>query len=167
MVVDQHAAHERILFEELQEMLTAEVPQGQGLLWDEVMELSAPESEALEELRETLEKLGWGVEPFGRDAWRVRRVPQWMDPTDASLALRELLESGVEGAASWEKPMERILGRLACRAAVKAGRIVKETEALALLERLRATPARGLCPHGRPTVLEISLAELRRRFGRG
>jgi DNA mismatch repair protein MutL len=167
MVVDQHAAHERILFEELQLMLTAEVPKGQGLLWDEVMELSAPESEALEEWGETLEKLGWGVEPFGKDAWRVRRVPQWMDPTDASLALRELLESRVEGAASGDKPMERVLASLACRAAVKAGRTVKETEALALLERMHATPARGLCPHGRPTVLEISLAELRRRFGRG
>lgn len=169
LIIDQHAAHERLVFERLREQWGAKgQTQGQGLLWAEVVELTQEQGAILIRLREIMASLGWNIEPFGGDAWRIRTIPSWMDPGEASDILRDLLDacldSGMEGIG--DDMVHKVLARLACRGAVKGGHRMGETEALDLLKRMRQSPAMGLCPHGRPTVVEIPLAELRRRFER-
>lgn len=164
MVVDQHAAHERILFEELSAQSAREGVPGQGLLWNQIVELSPPQEEILEELRPALAKLGWVIEPFGQGSWRIRSVPSWMDPGSSGELLRELLEAF---PGQGDAGLESLLASLACRAAVRAGKQIGPAEAMALLDSMWRSPARGLCPHGRPAFIEIPLSELRKRFGRG
>ncbi len=169
LIVDQHAAHERVLFEQIQERLRAGGGiRGQAILWDEVMEASPALAEIIEEILPTLEKLGLVLEPFGGNAWRIRAIPPWMEPGRASALLREMLEELEESGKTvkGEERQQRLLAEMACREAVKGGRSMTADEAVALLEEMRHTPSLGLCPHGRPTVLEISFAELKRRFGR-
>ncbi|MGQ9653746.1 MAG: DNA mismatch repair endonuclease MutL [Thermodesulfobacteriota bacterium] len=170
LLVDQHAAHERVLYERLQARPdSARGPRGQGILWDEVVELDSDLGGLLEGIRENLGDLGWEIEPFGRNSWRIRAVPPWMDPGGASELLREILREGLEMGSwkgRWEDFKDRILARLACHGAVKGGDSLDGRRAMALLEELRMSPAQGLCPHGRPTMVEISWAELERRFGR-
>jgi|YNPNPStandDraft_1061719.scaffolds.fasta_scaffold00893_6 DNA mismatch repair protein MutL len=170
LLVDQHAAHERVLYERLRERLVSDRSAlSQGVLWDEVVELDSDRSELLERIRETLAGLGWEIEPFGEKAWRIRAVPAWMDPRGASDLLKEILREGLEMGlwkGRWEDFTDRMLARLACHGAVRGGDCMDGQRAKALLEDLRRSPARGLCPHGRPTMVEISWSELERRFGR-
>jgi DNA mismatch repair protein MutL len=166
VIVDQHAAHERIVYERLKTQVEEGGASGQGMLWNGVVELTAPESEILAELIPFLAHLGWTVEPFGGKAWRIRTVPSWMEPGDCEEVLREVVEACGEWGGGGEGILEPLLARMACHAAVKGKKAMGETEALALLDEMRRTPARGLCPHGRPALIEISLAELKRRFGR-
>jgi DNA mismatch repair protein MutL len=169
LIVDQHAAHERVLFEQLQERLQAGGgTRGQGVLWDEVMEASPRVGEILHEIRPTLEHLGFVMEPFGGNSWRIRAIPPWMERGQASEFLREVLDELEDGRGQGrgEEWQGRLLAEMACRGAVRGGRSMAPEEAVALLEEMRKAPARGLCPHGRPTLLEISFAELKRRFGR-
>jgi DNA mismatch repair protein MutL len=168
LIVDQHAAHERILFEQLRAQLGSESRvKGQTLLWDEIVELTPVQSENLEGLRDTLGRLGWSLEPFGGNSWRIKTVPSWVDPPGAFDLLREILEECAQSSAgSWESLIERLLASMACHGAVRSGRRMELREALSLLKDMRRTPAKGLCPHGRPTVIEIPFAELQRRFGR-
>ncbi len=160
-IVDQHAAHERILFEELRRRIREEEP-----LWlktPEVLALSAAEADRLEALRPELEALGLVVEPFGPERFLVRRVPAVLALDGAFLpeALKSLLAGeGVEAA------LRRVLGRLACRPAIKAGHPLSRAGAQALLDALRSTENPWVCPHGRPTALRLSELELARRFGR-
>lgn len=170
LLVDQHAAHERVLYERLRGRLeSVQGPRSQGILWDEVIELDSDLGGLLERIRGPLGDLGWEIEPFGKSSWRIRAVPPWMDPRGASELLREILTEGVEMGfwrGRWEDFKGRILARLACHGAVKAGDSVDGQRAIALLEDLQSSQAQGLCPHGRPTMVEISWAELERRFGR-
>jgi DNA mismatch repair protein MutL len=168
-IIDQHAAHERILFERLKAQWREDGKnQSQGLLWAEVVELPSDRHATLERLLAPLASLGWLVEPFGGNAWRMKTVPPWINPGEASNVLLDLLEEcaeiGLEGRE--EDFLHRMLAQLACRTSVKGRSRVVEREALELAKRLRQTPEMGLCPHGRPTIVEIPLAELRRRFKR-
>lgn len=163
LVVDQHAAHERILFEELSAQAQEEGVPGQGLLLGKIVELKPHQEEVLEELRPALSRLGWRVEPFGPGSWRIGCVPHWMDPGSSGELLEELLEAYPTKA---NQGLEALLASLACRSAVKAGKHMEPSEAMELLNRILRTPARGLCPHGRPAFIEIQLGELDKRFAR-
>ncbi len=160
-VVDQHAAHERILFEILEQRYRAEPPA--ELPHPELVPLT-PEDEAVyRERQEELAVKGLVLEPFGGGRWRVRRVPAFL------LGHPELVAgvvSGALGRGSADEAWRAVLGRLACLPALKAGHVLAHTDAQALLDALSQCHTPWACPHGRPTALVLSEMELARKFGR-
>lgn len=163
LVVDQHAAHERILFEQLKAHRGAQHIPSQKPLLSQLVEFDPAQEEILEEIRVRLAELGWLVEPFGTGVWRILSLPAWVDPARAPQLLNEIVDTR---AGDREAELEAVLASVACREAVRAGKQMGPLEALALLNRMRETPAWGLCPHGRPVYIQIPFSELRRRFGR-
>jgi len=161
LLIDQHAAHERVIFEELVARFEAEPPA--ELESPEIVALSPEEERGYLEREAELLELGLLLEPFGPGRWRVRAVPApFLLAGEQLLALvRELVVA--------ERPREvarRILGRLACLPAVRAGHRLSRERAEELVRALFATRTPWVCPHGRPTMLALSEAELARRFGR-
>ena len=164
LIMDQHAAHERVILEELRGALEKDGVPGQGLLGMILVELTPEEEETLGVLVPILGKLGWSLEPFGRGCWRILSAPPWLQREEAAECIKEILRSGISVEGIF--PQE-LLARVACIAASKAGKEFSPQEAERLLKKVRGVESRGLCPHGRPTFLEISISELHRRFSRG
>ncbi len=160
-VIDQHAAHERILFEELSRRFREEP--SLELDHAELLSLSEEETQSYMERKETLHELGLVLEPFGGGRWRVRRVPAFLVGYPALMAD---VVKGTLGKASLEEAWRTVLGRLACLPAIKAGHKLSKTNAQTLLNALRQCETPWACPHGRPTALVLSELELARRFGR-
>jgi DNA mismatch repair protein MutL len=160
-VVDQHAAHERILYEQLSARYRSEPPV--ELSEVELIPLTPDESEVYLARREALSQLGLELEPFGPGRWRVRRVPAFL------AGYPELVAEVVKGSLGFysaEEAWRRVLARLACLPAIKAGYKLSELNAQALLDALARCETPWACPHGRPTALVLSEMELARRFGR-
>ncbi len=164
LIMDQHAAHERVILEELRSALEKDGVAGQGLLGMILVELTPEEEETLGVLTPILGKLGWSLEPFGKRCWRILSAPPWLQKEDAAECVKEILRTGISVEGLFP---EGILAKVACIAASKAGREFSPQEAEALLKKVRGVGSKGLCPHGRPTFLEISISELHRRFSRG
>jgi DNA mismatch repair protein MutL len=160
-VIDQHAAHERILFEELSRRFREEPPL--ELDHPELLSLSEEETQNYMERKANLQDLGLELEPFGGGRWRVRRVPAFLVGYPA---LMGDVVKGTLGKASLEEAWRTVLGRLACLPAIKAGHKLSKTDAQTLLNALRQCETPWACPHGRPTALVLSELELARRFGR-
>ncbi len=160
-VVDQHAAHERILFEELSKRFREEP--SLELAYPELLGLSEEETQSYLERKEILQEYGLVLEPFGGGRWRVRRVPAFLVGYPALLAD---VVKGTLGKASLEEAWRTVLGRLACLPAIKAGHKLSKADAQTLLNALRQCETPWACPHGRPTALVLSELELARRFGR-
>ncbi|MGL4611254.1 MAG: DNA mismatch repair endonuclease MutL [Trueperaceae bacterium] len=160
-VIDQHAAHERILFEELSRKFKEEP--ALELDHPEIVPLSQEEMQSYMERKENLAELGLELEPFGAGRWRVRRVPAFLVgfPT-----LTADVVKGTLGKASLDEAWRAVLGRLACLPAIKAGHRLSKADAQTLLNALRQCETPWACPHGRPTALVLSELELARRFGR-
>jgi DNA mismatch repair protein MutL len=160
-VVDQHAAHERIIFEELQQRYLREPPV--ALSYPELLQLSAEEEAGYRERCEVLAAAGLGLEPFGGGTWRLRTAPAFL------VGHPELLAEVVKGALGrhgWEEAWRRVLARLACLPAIRAGHRLSGAGAQALLDALAQCHTPWACPHGRPTALVLSELELVRKFGR-
>ena len=164
-MVDQHAAHERVIFDELMGVAPDRPVEAQFLLEPLPVELSAAQCEALEVCADDLTPLGFAVEPFGTAACLVRAVPAVLASGDPTETLRELLESrAAKGeVADWR---ERSLTTIACKSAVKAGQPLALEEMRQLLYRLERTARPRTCPHGRPTMILLSASQLEREFGR-
>jgi DNA mismatch repair protein MutL len=160
-VVDQHAAHERILFEELEQRYRSEPPV--ELANAELLTLTPEEGMAYLEQQEDLAVLGLVLEPFGSSVWRLRRIPAFL-AGHADL-LPEVVK-GVLNKASAFDAWRTTLARLACLPAVKAGHKLKPVSAQALLDTLGRCHTPWVCPHGRPTALVLDELDLARRFGR-
>lgn len=160
-VIDQHAAHERILFEELSRRFREEP--SLELDQPELLALSEEETQSYLERKENLQGLGLELEPFGGGRWRVRRVPAFLVGYPALMAD---VVKGTLGKASLEEAWRTVLGRLACLPAIKAGHKLSKADAQTLLNALRQCETPWACPHGRPTALVLSELELARRFGR-
>jgi DNA mismatch repair protein MutL len=160
-VIDQHAAHERILFEELSRRFREEP--SLELDHAELLSLSEEETQSYMERKENLQELGLELEPFGGGRWRVRRVPAFLVGYPA---LMTDVVKGTLGKASLEEAWRTVLGRLACLPAIKAGHKLSKTDAQTLLNTLRQCETPWACPHGRPTALVLSELDLARRFGR-
>jgi DNA mismatch repair protein MutL len=165
-LVDQHAAHERVLFEKLMAQRGEQIP-SQALLDPVTVELPAENSRLLEGQLSLMEKLGFQIEPFGPNTYRVRSVPTLLSGMDPAAAVRVVIEDFEEDETPLQNEIEaKIIGRVCKRAAVKAGQTLSPNEQKALLRDLEACQAPRTCPHGRPTMIHLSIDLLERQFGR-
>jgi DNA mismatch repair protein MutL len=167
-IIDQHVAHERILFEQVMDRLTAGALESQQLLMPMVIELPAAERQALAAHGEALERLGFDVEAFGGDSLRVAALPAIVDVGRCEMALRALAQDldGLDQGAAIDEALRQMAATTACHAAVKANDRLTPEKMVYLLDELRRTAHSSVCPHGRPVVLRLSRKEIERRFER-
>ena len=165
-LIDQHAAHERILFEKMMAQRKSHLP-GQSLLQPAVVELPAARVRLLNDQLPFLGELGFNIETFGQHTFLIRAIPQLLGNIDPSTALRVLVEDFEEDEAPLGAEIEaRLIARICKRAAMKAGQVLSASEQTTLLENLEACQSPRTCPHGRPTMIHISVDLLERQFGR-
>jgi DNA mismatch repair protein MutL len=167
VIVDQHAAHERLVYERLKRAHEAGVPR-QLLLLPEVVDLPADDVARLAERAGELAELGLGLEPFGPGAVLVSETPAMLGAIDAAGLVRDLADeiAEFERTASLKEKLDRVASAMACHGSVRAGRRLKAQEMDALLREMEATPNSSQCNHGRPTYIELKLADIERLFGR-
>jgi DNA mismatch repair protein MutL len=167
-IVDQHVAHERVLFEQVMERLTAGRLESQRLLVPVLIEMSAAQRQALIPHAATLERFGMEVEEFGGDAVRLCAVPALLDPADAEAAVRALAEDleGLDRGSRVEDALRQIAATMACHAAVKANYPLTLEKMRYILEELRRTAYSSVCPHGRPVVIRMTRREIEKNFQR-
>jgi DNA mismatch repair protein MutL len=168
VIVDQHAAHERLVYERMKHGLEAGGVPRQPLLIPEIVELDISEVERVMARAGELAELGLVIESFGPDAVMVREVPAALGKVDAKAMMRDLADDIAESgsALSLKERLEHVAGTLACHTSVRAGRRLTAEEMNALLREMEATPHSGQCNHGRPTYVELKLADIERLFGR-
>lgn len=166
LLIDQHAAHERILYERLMRS----IDQGEGsqqLLVPQIVRVTPQEHERLEGYRQEIEAAGFEIEPFGEDAYQIRAVPMVLGQPQAKAMFVELLDrlGELRVLATQERRREAIL-QMACKRAVKGGDALTESEIASLLRQMQEVDAPPTCPHGRPLVVRLTRGELERRFKR-
>jgi len=168
VIVDQHAAHERLVYERMKKALTASGVARQALLIPEVVELPAASAQALAARAEELAELGLIVEAFGEGALVVREVPALLEKLDVQGLVRDLADELAELglAVALKERLAEVCGTMACHGSVRAGRRLNAEEMNALLREMEATPHSGQCNHGRPTYVSLSRADIERLFGR-
>ncbi len=168
VIVDQHAAHERLVYERMKTAMAANGVQRQILLLPEVVELDEPSVARLSARAAELQELGLVLEPFGPGAVVVREVPALLGETDVRGLVRDLADELAElgDALSLKERLEDVCGTIACHGSVRAGRRLTVEEMNALLRQMEATPHSGQCNHGRPTYVELKLHDIERLFGR-
>ncbi len=168
VIVDQHAAHERLVYERMKQMLANGGVRRQALLIPEVVELDPSEAEALAARAEELAQLGLVIEPFGPGAILVRETPALLGHIDAAGLLKDLADDVAElgETHALKERLEEVCSSMACRGSVRAGRRLTGDEMNALLRQMEATPFSGQCNHGRPTYVELKLADIEKLFGR-
>jgi DNA mismatch repair protein MutL len=168
VIVDQHAAHERLVYERMKAELDAGGVARQALLIPEVVELDPAEAARVLARAAELAELGLVVEAFGPGAVLVRETPALLGECDAAGLVRDIADDLAEhGAAlALKERLGEVCGTLACRGSVRAGRRLSAPEMNALLRQMEATPHSGQCNHGRPTYVELKLADIERLFGR-
>jgi DNA mismatch repair protein MutL len=173
VIVDQHAAHERLVYERFKAALADGGVARQALLIPEVVDLDADEVAALAEAAPELEKLGLALEGFGPGAMLVREVPALLGSGgDIKGLVRDLAREAQSGSMGegegslLRERLEAVCSSMACHGSVRAGRRLMPEEMNALLRAMEATPHSGQCNHGRPTYVELKLADIERLFGR-
>jgi DNA mismatch repair protein MutL len=168
VLVDQHAAHERLVYERMKAQMAEGGVARQTLLVPEVVELDPAEAERVADRAGELAELGLVVEPFGTGAVLVREVPALLGQVDAAGLIRDIADDLAEhGAAlALKERLGEVCGTMACHGSVRAGRVLSAPEMNALLRQMEATPHSGQCNHGRPTYVELKLADLEKLFGR-
>jgi DNA mismatch repair protein MutL len=168
VIVDQHAAHERLLHEKLKHQLEAEGVKRQSLLLPEVVEVGEDGARRLAQRAPELADMGLVLEPFGLGAVVVRETPALLGEADVQGLVRDLADELAEMGdhLSLREKVEEVCGTLACHTSVRAGRRLTVEEMNALLRQMEATPHSGQCNHGRPTYVELKLADIERLFGR-
>ena len=168
VIVDQHAAHERLVYERLKRAYVDNGVARQIMLIPDVVDLPADDVARLAERAEELEALGLVLEPFGPGAVAVRETPSMLGQVDAAGLVRDLAEEFAE----WERSdtlrerLDAVASRMACHGSVRAGRRLKPEEMDALLREIEATPNASECNHGRPTFITLKLSDIERLFGR-
>ena len=166
-LIDQHAAHERVLFEKLMAQHEQKNIPSQALLTPIVVDLPAASAKLLNEQLPILEHFGFHVESFGSNAFQVRAVPILFASSDPSAALHALVEDFEEDEAPLQSELEsKVAGRVCKRLAVKAGQVLSPDEQRALLNDLETCASPRTCPHGRPTMIHLSVDMLEHQFGR-
>ena len=168
VIVDQHAAHERLVYEKMKAALSNGGVKRQTLLIPDIVDLDPAEVDALLARADELAELGLVIEPFGVGALAVRETPALLGQIDAKGLLRDLADDIAElGAAhALKERLEEVCSSMACRGSVRSGRRLNGEEMNALLRQMEATPHSGQCNHGRPTYVELKLADIEKLFGR-
>jgi DNA mismatch repair protein MutL len=166
-LIDQHAAHERILYEKLAAQKAQAAVARQQLLEPVVVELSPGHAALLEAEWDALTEVGFELEPFGGAAYRLRAVPEILNRADPAAALVDILTEMADGAIPLARETHEKIAITVCkRASIKGGQILSPEEMRELVRQLEATSAPRTCPHGRPTMIHLSAAQLAREFGR-
>jgi DNA mismatch repair protein MutL len=169
VIVDQHAAHERLVYERLKRERAASGISRQLLLIPEVVDLDPVDADRVLAEAATLAALGLAVESFGPGAVLVREVPAALAGGRIKALVQDVADALAEwgaGAGALEERLDAVLSRMACHGSVRAGRRLKPEEMNALLREMEATPLAGQCNHGRPTYVELKLSDIERLFGR-
>jgi DNA mismatch repair protein MutL len=168
VIVDQHAAHERLVYERVKAALANGGVARQMLLIPEIVELDTDEAAALADHAGELAELGLSVEAFGPGAVAVREVPALLGDTDVAGLVRDLARQAVgeRHGSPLRQRLEAVCSTMACHGSVRAGRRLTAPEMNALLRDMEATPHSGQCNHGRPTYVELKLSDIERLFGR-
>ena len=168
VIVDQHAAHERLVYERLKAQRDAQGVAAQALLIPEIVDLSPHDAATLIDHADDLECLGLSIEPFGGNAIAVRATPAILGPVNATALLRDILDELADQGHSLTLAarIDAILSRMACHGSVRSGRQMRPEEMNALLREMETTPLSGQCNHGRPTYVELKLSDIERLFGR-
>jgi DNA mismatch repair protein MutL len=168
VIVDQHAAHERLVYERMKEGMEAGGVPRQALLIPQVVELDPAEAERVVGRARELADLGLVLEPFGPGAVLVRETPAALGDVDAGALVRDIADDLAENGAALalKERLEHVAATMACHGSVRAGRRLSAPEMNALLRQMEATPHSGQCNHGRPTYVELKLADIERLFGR-
>ena len=167
-IIDQHAAHERLVMEQMKAQYAQSKVTSQSLLLPEVVELPSEQIEAVLAEAEQLRNAGLEIEPFGQGAVMIRAVPALLGQSDVKSLICDLAEELVQlsGTTALEDRIGHILATLSCHGSVRAGRRLNADEMNALLRQMEITPAAGQCNHGRPTFITLTLADLEKLFGR-
>lgn len=168
VLIDQHAAHERIVYEKMKSEMAASGIKRQILLIPEVVKLPAGQSRVLLERAQELEKLGLAIESFGVDAVLVREIPSILGKASVAEMIQKLSGdlADMDGSLEIEKNLWQICSTMACHGSVRSGRILNSAEMNALLRQMEQTPNSEQCNHGRPTFIELSLDDIEKLFGR-
>ncbi len=168
VIVDQHAAHERLVYERMKVEMAEGGVSRQVLLLPEVVELDPAEAERVAARADELAALGLMVEAFGPGAILVRETPALLGETDVAGLIRDIADDLAENgqALALKERLEEVCSTMACHGSVRAGRRLNAPEMNALLRQMEATPHSGQCNHGRPTYVELKLADIERLFGR-
>ena len=168
VIVDQHAAHERLVYEALKTALATRAAPAQMLLLPEIVELDSADAERLAAHAETLSRFGLALERFGPGAVMVRETPAMLGEIDVPALVRDLADeiSDSDATDGLQRRLDVIASRMACHGSVRSGRRLLPDEMNALLRQMEATPGSGTCNHGRPTFVELKLADIERLFGR-
>ena len=168
VLVDQHAAHERILFEELRRRMEEQGVPSQKLLISQTFELPPRDADWIEQNMSILQKMGIGIESFGPNTFRIDSLPSFLKVTDAAQFMRKVIDD-LKSASDRSSPMrlgEEMIASTVCRHAVKANDPLRYLEVEKLIQDLLACDLPYCCPHGRPTMIQISTTELEKKFGR-
>ncbi len=168
VIVDQHAAHERLVYEALKEALHARPMPAQMLLLPEIVDLPEEDADRLSLHAGTLARFGLRLERFGPGAVAVRETPAMLGETDVGRLVRDLADeiADHDTAETLKERLHQIAATMACHGSVRSGRRLRPEEMNALLRQMEATPGSGTCNHGRPTYIELKLADIERLFGR-
>ena len=168
VIVDQHAAHERLVYEKLKTQMAENGVAAQALLIPEIIEMSDGDAAQLLAVADDLSRFGLTIEPFGGNAIAVRETPALLGEVNAEAMLRDVLDELADQGSSTlvQEKLEAILSRVACHGSIRTGRWMRGEEMNALLREMEETPRSGQCNHGRPTYVELQLSDIERLFGR-
>jgi DNA mismatch repair protein MutL len=168
VIVDQHAAHERLVYERLKRQLAETGIRAQALLIPEIVDLSPADAARILDAAPALAQVGLTIEAFGGSAIAIRETPAVLGPVNGAALLRDILDELADSGDSQmiRAKIDAILSRIACHGSVRSGRQMRPEEMNALLREMEATPLSGQCNHGRPTYVELSLHDIERLFGR-
>ncbi len=168
VLVDQHAAHERILFEEMRRRMEGQGVPTQRLLLPITLQVAPKDADWLRENLDALARTGIGLDPFGAGTFKIDALPQFLSATEPSQLLRDIIDELRDTSQQTSKLRlgEDMIAKTVCRHAVKANDILREPECLRLVQDLLACELPYCCPHGRPTMIQLSYLELEKKFGR-
>ncbi|EJF81423.1 DNA mismatch repair protein mutL [Candidatus Bartonella washoeensis Sb944nv] len=168
IIVDQHAAHERLVYEALKNALYSKPLPSQLLLIPEIVELSEEDATCLLTHKDALQKFGLSIEPFGSGAIVVRETPAMLGEINVQALIKDLADEAAEydTTNNLKAMLDYVAATMACHGSVRSGRLLRPEEMNALLRQIESTPNTGTCNHGRPTYIELKLTDIERLFGR-